>query len=65
MPKRRVAYADALSRFLFAKDVAELTPAERAELDVLRAMDADEADERRYEQLATEFPDETRRDTLH
>src|SRR3712207_4100205 len=42
IPKRRTFYADALSRLVFNKPLQELTPAESAELDVLRAIDAEE-----------------------
>jgi hypothetical protein len=65
MPKRRPKYADALARLMFGKDAAELEPAERAELDVLRALDADASDEDRYEELAVEIVGPTEADTIH
>jgi hypothetical protein len=54
MPKCRVAFADALARLLFDKPLADLDRSERAELNFLRALDADAADEDRYEELASE-----------
>jgi hypothetical protein len=63
MPRRNT-YADALARLLFAKPLQDLTPQQRAELDVLRAIDGDQADEERYEQLA-EWQDESEGQTLH
>ncbi len=47
MPNRRLPRADALAHRLFGKSFSELEPAERAELDALRAFDSDEADEQR------------------
>ena len=43
MPKCRVAFADALARLLFDKPLADLDRSERAELNFLRALDADAA----------------------
>jgi hypothetical protein len=54
MLKCRVAFADALARLLFDKPLAELDRSERAELNFLRALDGDAADEERYEELANE-----------
>jgi hypothetical protein len=65
MPIRRLPYADALAHVLFGKSFCELEPAERAELDTLRAFDSDDADEERYEQLALELPEEAGDATLH
>jgi hypothetical protein len=65
MPKRRIRYADALSHLLFGKPAEDLTAVELAELDVLRALDADDRDEKRYEQLAAELPEERDGETLH
>jgi hypothetical protein len=65
MPKCRDAFADALSRLLFDKPLAELDRSERAELNFLRALEADAADEAHYQQLADApaQPDSER--TLH
>jgi len=63
MPKCRVAFADALARLLFDKPLAELDRSERAELNFLRALDADAADEERYEELAGDG--ESSRETIH
>jgi hypothetical protein len=65
MLKPRLPYADALSRLLFAKAVKDLTPLERAQFDILRAMEADKADEARYEQLGADLLDESEGKTLH
>lgn len=62
---RRVRYADALARLLFAKPLQDLSPTQRAELDVLRALDGDKADEERYEQLASDLQDEPEGHTIH
>jgi hypothetical protein len=48
MPKCRQAIADALARLFFEKPLAELDRSERAELNFLRALDGDAADEERY-----------------
>jgi hypothetical protein len=45
MPKCRQAFADALARLVFQKPLAELDRSERAELNFLRALDGDAADE--------------------
>jgi len=45
MLKCRVAFADALARLLFDKPLADLDRSERAELNFLRALEADPADE--------------------
>jgi len=58
-------YADAVARLLFAKPLEDLSPIERAQLDVLRALDGDEADEERYEQLAAGLPEEREGVTVH
>jgi hypothetical protein len=63
--RRRLDYADALAHLLFGKNSNELEPEERAELDVLRAFDADAADEERHEQLAAELPEEAGDVTVH
>jgi hypothetical protein len=52
MIKGRQALADALARLIFEKPLAELDHLEPAELNFLRAHDADAGDEERYEQLA-------------
>jgi hypothetical protein len=65
MPKCRVAFADALARLLFDKPLADLDRSERAELNFLRALEADAADEERYEELAGEGLDESRGVTVH
>jgi hypothetical protein len=65
MPNHRLSYADALARLLFGKSFSELEPAERAELDVMRALDDDMANEERYEQLASERPEEGGDVTVH
>jgi hypothetical protein len=62
---RRLMYADALARLLFAKPLQDLSLTQRAELDVLRAIDGDEADEERYEQLAADIEDESQGHTIH
>ena len=64
MPKCRVAFADALARLLFDKPLADLDRSERAELNFLRALEADAADEDRYEELARE-PSESSGKTIH
>ncbi len=61
---RRLMYADALARLLFAKPLEDLTPHQRAELDALRALD-DADDEERYEQLAAEQMEQRVGVTLH
>jgi hypothetical protein len=65
MPKPRVPYATALARLLFAKDVEHLSAVERAQLDVLRALDGDTSDEATYEALARDFPEEAGDVTVH
>jgi hypothetical protein len=65
VPKRRELFADALSRLLFEKPLAELDRSERAELNFLRALETDAADEERYEDLAAAFPEERDGATLH
>ena len=42
-----------------------LTPGQRAQLDALRALDDDAADEERYEELAAELPEEPGDVTVH
>jgi hypothetical protein len=64
MPKCRVAFADALARLLFDKPLADLDRSERAELNFLRALDADAADEDRYEELASESSESSGK-TIH
>jgi len=64
MPKCRVAFADALARLLFDKPLADLDRSERAELNFLRALDADAADEDRYEELASESSESSGK-TMH
>ena len=64
MPKCRVAFADALARLLFDKPLADLDRSERAELNFLRALDADAADEDRYEELASEASESSGK-TIH
>jgi hypothetical protein len=64
MPKCRVAFADALARLLFDKPLADLDRSERAELNFLRALDADAADEDRYEELANECSESSGK-TIH
>jgi hypothetical protein len=58
-------YADALARLLFAKPLEDLTSLQRAELDVLRALDGDDTDEERYADLAADFPEEAGDVTVH
>jgi hypothetical protein len=65
MPKCRVAFADALARLLFDKPLAELDRSERAELNFLRALHGDAADEERYEQLAAEQVEQPEGVTVH
>ena len=65
MPNRRPAIAEALARLVFDKPLAELDRSERAELDFLRALEADAGDERAYEQLAAGISDEREEHTLH
>ena len=65
MIKGRQALADALARLIFEKPLAELDHLERAELNFLRALDADAGDEERYEQLAKDRAASTRGATLH
>jgi hypothetical protein len=66
MPKRRrPVFADALAHLMFRKPLDQLDRYERAELDVIRAMEADAADRDREEQLAREFPEERGDHTLH
>jgi hypothetical protein len=65
MPKRREVFADALSRLIFDKPLAELDPAERAELNFLRALEVERADEARYEELARTFQDRSEGHTIH
>jgi hypothetical protein len=62
---RRLRYADALARVLFSKPLDALSHAERAELDVLRALDADGANEEPYEQLASGLEAEADGRTIH
>ena len=64
MPKCRVAFADALARLLFDKPLADLDRSERAELNFLRALEADAADEERYEELASESSESSGK-TIH
>jgi hypothetical protein len=65
MPRCRQAFADALARLIFEKPLAELDRSERAELNFLRALDGDAADEERYEELAAELPKEAGDATVH
>jgi hypothetical protein len=65
MPKCRQAIADALARLIFEKPLAELDRSERAELNFLRALDGDAADEERYEQLAAEQVEQREGVTVH
>ena len=65
MPKCRDAFADAHARLLFDKPLANLNGSERAELNFLRALDADAADEGRYEQLAADVQEESEGHTIH
>ena len=65
MPNRRQAIAEALARLVFDKPLAELDRSERAELDFLRALEADAGDGRAYEQLAAGISDEREEHTLH
>jgi hypothetical protein len=60
MPKPRLMYADVLARLLFAKSVDDLSATERAEFEILRALESDEDDERRYEELADARAEESR-----
>jgi hypothetical protein len=53
MRKRQQAFAEALSRLLFQKPLAQLSRSERAELNFLRALKTDGADE--------EYPAQTKR----
>jgi hypothetical protein len=61
----RQAIADALARLIFGKPLAELDRGERAELDFIRAMEADAADQERYADLGADFPEEGGDETLH
>jgi hypothetical protein len=65
MPKCRDAFADALARLLFQKPLADLDRSERAELNFLRALEGDAADEKRYEQLADVSVDPPKERTFH
>ncbi len=65
MPKCRQAIADALARLIFEKPLAELDRSERAELNFLRALDGDAADEEGYEQLAAEQVEQREGVTVH
>jgi hypothetical protein len=65
MPKPRTVFADALARLMFRKPLEALDTVERAELDFLRALDADVRDEDAYERLAAELPDSGGKITLH
>jgi hypothetical protein len=65
MSKQRLSNADALARLLFAKPLEELDPAERANLELLRALDEDALDEKRYQELAAQRPEEGGDNSLH
>lgn len=65
MIKCRQALADALARLIFEKPLAELDRSERAELNFLRALDADLSDEEWYEQLVADGMDEAGPPTVH
>lgn len=65
LPKCRQALADALARLVFDKPLTELDRSERAELNFLRALEADAGDEREYEQLAAGISDEREEHTFH
>jgi hypothetical protein len=65
MPKARQSLADALARLIFEKPLAELDRSERAELNFLRALDGDAAEEERYQQLAADLPEEAGDVTVH
>jgi hypothetical protein len=62
---RRLMYADALARLLFARPLQDLSPTQRAELDVLRALDMNDDDEESYEALALDWPEEAGDVTVH
>jgi hypothetical protein len=64
MAKCRQALADALARLIFDKPLAELDRSERAELNFLRGLDGDAADED-YESLGSTPRDEPRPQTVH
>ena len=55
MPKFRDAFADALARLLFDKPLADLDRAERAELNYLRALEADGWELRRVTTASQDF----------
>ncbi len=65
MPKFRDAFADALARLLFDKPLADLDRAERAELNYLRALEADADDEKLYESLADDQSKQMTDVTVH
>jgi hypothetical protein len=65
MPKCRQAIADALARLIFEKPFAELDRSERAELNFLRALEAEAADEEGFEQLAADQEEQPRSVMLH
>jgi hypothetical protein len=54
MADRRTAFADALARLVFRKSPSELSDTERADLELLRALEGDAADEVEYEGLSNE-----------
>jgi hypothetical protein len=65
MPKSGESFSDAVARLVFGKPLDELDRGERAELNFLRAIAADAADEERYEELAAERPEEAGDETVH
>ena len=63
--KCRQALADALARLIFDKPLAELDRSERAELNFLRALKADDERADQHDPVAGECSSERRALTLH
>jgi hypothetical protein len=65
MPKFRTTFADALARMMFGRSLPDLNASERAQLDFLRAPQADATDDEWHEQLASQSLEDLETATIH